>query len=307
MSEQPVLNQTAERPGGGVSGPLMLVVLLAIVAAAVLSFLHAIAIKSGGAIGTRSDVGLGILSFFGLMLVALFTLAGFYAVQPNQAIAITLFGDYRGSDRRTGLRWVPFWYGRKKISLRVRNLTSDMLKVNDHRGNPIEIAVNVVWRVADSAKALFDVDDYASFVNIQIETGLREVTRQYAYDNAEDGAPTLRDDAEIVGERLKTDLALRVAVAGVAVDEAHLMHLAYAPEIAGSMLKRQQAEAVIAARQKIVAGAVGMVEQALIQLSERGVVRLDEERKAAMVSNLLVVLCADREAQPVVNTGTLYP
>jgi len=240
------------------------------------------------------------------MLVALFTLAGFYAVQPNQAIAITLFGDYRGSDRRTGLRWVPFWYGRRKISLRVRNLTSDMLKVNDHRGNPIEIAVNVVWRVADSAKALFDVDDYASFVNIQIETGLREVTRQYAYDNAEDGAPTLRDDAEIVGERLKTDLALRVAVAGVAVDEAHLMHLPYAPEIAGSMLKRQQAEAVIAARQKIVAGAVGMVEQALIQLSERGVVRLDEERKAAMVSNLLVVLCADREAQPVINTGTLY-
>jgi hypothetical protein len=201
---------------------------------------------------------------------------------------------------------VPFWYGRKKVSLRVRNVTSEALKVNDQRGNPIEIAANIVWHVADSAQALFDVDDYAAFVNIQIETALRETARQYAYDHADDGQPTLRDDADVVGARLKADLQVRVEVAGVAVDEAHLMHLAYAPEIAGSMLKRQQAEAVIAARQKIVAGAVGMVEQALDQLSERGVVKLDEERKAAMVSNLLVVLCADREAQPVVNTGTLY-
>lgn len=306
MSEQPVLRHTAERSGGGVNGPLMLLVILAMAVAAVMAVAHAIAIKSGSAIGTRGDVGLSILTAFGLFFLAVLTLAGFYAVQPNQAVAITLFGDYRGSDRRTGLRWVPFWYGRKKISLRVRNVTSDQLKVNDQRGNPIEIAVNVVWRVADSAKALFDVDDYAAFVNIQIETGLREVARQYAYDHAADGEATLRDDAEVVGERLKSDLAQRVAVAGVSIDEAHLMHLAYAPEIAGSMLKRQQAEAVIAARQKIVAGAVGMVEQALHQLGERGVVRLDEERKAAMVSNLLVVLCADREAQPVVNTGTLY-
>ncbi len=215
-------------------------------------------------------------------------------------------GAYRGTDRRTGLFWILPWYTRQKISLRVRNVTSEMLKVNDRRGNPIEIAVNVVWRVADSAQALFDVDDYAAFVNIQIETGLREVTRHYAYDNAEDGEPTLRDDAEVVGERLKADLSARVEVAGVSVDEAHLMHLAYAPEIAGAMLRRQQAEAIISARQKIVAGAVGMVEMALQQLGERGVVDLDEERKAAMVSNLLVVLCADREAQPVVNAGTLY-
>jgi regulator of protease activity HflC (stomatin/prohibitin superfamily) len=241
-----------------------------------------------------------------LGVLALLVLIGLYTVQPNQGVAITLFGDYKGTDRRTGLRWVPFWYGRKKISLRVRNVTSEQLKVNDQRGNPIEIAVNVVWRVRDSAQALFDVDDYSAFVNIQIETGLREVARQYAYDHAEPGEHTLRDDADVVGERLRADLSARVAVAGVVIDEAHLMHLAYAPEIAGSMLKRQQAEAVIAARQKIVAGAVGMVEMALHQLGEREVVTLDEERKAAMVSNLLVVLCADREAQPVVNAGTLY-
>jgi regulator of protease activity HflC (stomatin/prohibitin superfamily) len=240
------------------------------------------------------------------VVLSVFVVMGFYTVQPNQGVAITLFGDYRGTDRRGGLRWVPFWYVRKKVSLRVRNVTSEQLKVNDQRGNPIEIAVNVVWRVADTAQALFDVDDYTSFVGIQIETGLREVARQYAYDHADEGQPTLRDDAEIVGERLRTDLAARVSVAGIAIDETHLMHLAYAPEIAGAMLRRQQAEAIIAARQKIVAGAVGMVEMALQQLGERGVVSLDEERKAAMVSNLLVVLCADREAQPVVNTGTLY-
>ncbi len=249
---------------------------------------------------------LGIPVTLVMAISTLLILCGFYAIQPNQAVAIILFGNYKGTDRTTGLRWVPFWYERKKVSLRVRNVTSEALKVNDQRGNPIEIAANVVWRVQDSARALFDVDDYTAFVNIQIETALRETARQYAYDHGEEGEPTLRDDAEIVGARLKRDLQARVDVAGVAIDETHLMHLAYAPEIAGSMLKRQQAEAVIAARQKIVAGAVGMVEQALEQLSSRGVVDLDEERKAAMVSNLLVVLCADREAQPVVNTGTLY-
>lgn len=249
---------------------------------------------------------LGIPVTLLMAISTLLILCGFYAIQPNQAVAIILFGNYKGTDRTTGLRWVPFWYERKKVSLRVRNVTSEALKVNDQRGNPIEIAANVVWRVQDSARALFDVDDYTAFVNIQIETALRETARQYAYDHGEEGEPTLRDDAEIVGARLKRDLQARVDVAGIAIDETHLMHLAYAPEIAGSMLKRQQAEAVIAARQKIVAGAVGMVEQALEQLSSRGVVDLDEERKAAMVSNLLVVLCADREAQPVVNTGTLY-
>lgn len=292
----PKINHTAERPAGGTNG---LVVLMAAIAAGLAAPLLLIA-------GARNDDVMLVASGLGLTVLTLFLACGFYAVQPNQGAAITLFGDYQGTDRRTGLRWIWPWYTRRKISLRVRNITSETLKVNDRRGNPIEIAVNVVWRVSDSAQALFDVDDYASFVNIQIETGLREVARQYAYDHADEGEHTLRDDAEIVGEKLKEDLSARVAVAGVRVDEAHLMHLAYAPEIAGAMLKRQQAEAVISARQKIVQGAVGMVEQALQQLGERGVVNLDEERKAAMVSNLLVVLCADREAQPVVNTGTLY-
>jgi regulator of protease activity HflC (stomatin/prohibitin superfamily) len=255
-------------------------------------------VETGGAFAAVPGVG--------LIIVAALTATGFYSMQPNEAYVLTLFGSYIGTDRTTGLRWVLPWYGRKKISLRVRNVTSEMLKVNDKRGNPIEIAANIVWRVADSAQALFDVDDYSAFVNIQIETGLREVASHYAYDHAEEGEPTLRADAEEVGAKLQADLQKRIAVAGVAIDEAHLMHLAYAPEIAGSMLKRQQAEAVLAARRTIVAGAVGMVENALNQLADRGVVTLDDERKAAMVSNLLVVLCADREAQPVVNTGTLY-
>jgi regulator of protease activity HflC (stomatin/prohibitin superfamily) len=291
MNDQPI-NSTRERPGSGSNGGVMLLVLLGLVAT---GFLAPAVI---GDIGALLSVLCGV--------AAVFTFLGFYTVQPNLAVALTVFGTYKGSDRSTGLRWVPFWYGRKKVSLRVRNVTSEALKVNDQRGNPIEIAANIVWHVADSAQALFDVDDYAAFVNIQIETALRETARQYAYDHAEDGQPTLRDDADIVGARLKADLQTRVEVAGVAVDEAHLMHLAYAPEIAGAMLKRQQAEAVIAARQKIVAGAVGMVEQALDQLSARGVVSLDEERKAAMVSNLLVVLCSEQATQQVVNTGSLY-
>jgi len=290
MSGQ-AINKTSEIGGAGQNGGLWL-----------LGFF----VMAGVAATAPLWTGLWPLVTIPLVVIAFFVLCGFYTVQPNQAVAITLFGNYKGTDRKTGLRWVPFWYGRKKVSLRVRNVTSEALKVNDQRGNPIEIAANIVWHVSDSAQALFDVDDYAAFVNIQIETALRETARQYAYDHAEDGQPTLRDDADIVGARLKSDLGVRVEVAGIAVDEAHLMHLAYAPEIAGAMLKRQQAEAIIAARQKIVAGAVGMVEQALEQLSARGVVNLDEERKAAMVSNLLVVLCADREAQPVVNTGTLY-
>jgi len=271
-----------------------------------LALVAALALIAGGVAGPVLLGREGAPIVLAGIVAACFVAFGLYSVQPNQAVALTVFGAYKGTDRTTGLRWVPFWVARKKISLRVRNVTSETLKVNDQRGNPIEIAANIVWHVSDSAQALFDVDDYTAFVNIQIETALRETARQYAYDHADDGQPTLRDDADIVGERLKGDLAGRVTVAGVTVDEAHLMHLAYAPEIAGSMLKRQQAEAVIAARQKIVAGAVGMVEMALDQLSTRGVVHLDEERKAAMVSNLLVVLCADREAQPVVNTGTLY-
>lgn len=296
MTDHKAINQTSERVGAGGNGGLLLLVLLATAALGV-ALLFQARIQDSTVAGASGVV---------LVALSLFGLAGFYSLQPNEGCAITLFGAYRGTDRTTGLRWVLPWYGRKKISMRVRNVTSEMLKVNDKGGNPIEIAANVVWRVSDSAQALFDVDDYQAFINIQIETALREVARHYAYDHAEDGEPTLRADAEIVGQRLKEDLQERVSVAGIAIDETHLMHLAYAPEIAGAMLKRQQAQAVLAARAMIVAGAVSMVESALAQLSERGVVELDEERKASMVSNLLVVLCADREAQPVINTGTLY-
>lgn len=296
MAEHGSINRTVERPGGGTNGGL---ILIAILVGLVLGIWSLIGLK-----GVNGEIR-GILGFV-LIIIATFGMAGFYTLQPNEGVAITLFGNYKGTDRTTGLRWVLPWYGRKKISLRVRNVTSEMLKVNDKRGNPIEIAANVVWRVEDSAQALFDVDDYVAFINIQIETALRETARHYAYDHAEHEEPTLRADAEVVGDRLKEDLQTRVAVAGIAVDETHLMHLAYAPEIAGAMLRRQQAEAVLSARRTIVMGAVSMVESALQQLSERGVVHLDDERKATMVSNLLVVLCGDRDAQPVVNTGTLY-
>ncbi len=284
-------NPSSEKPARSLAGgPMLLVVLLLFAGAAA-------ALGYG-----RPWAPLGAL----LILVGALVLCGFYAVQPNNAFALTLFGDYKGTDRSTGLRWVPFWIGLRKISLRVRNVTSDKLKVNDKRGNPIEIAANVVWRVSDTAQALFDVDDYRSFVNIQIDTGLRDIALHYPYDHGEEHEPTLRADTELVAERLRDELSTRIKVAGLVVDEARLAHLAYAPEIAGAMLRRQQAEAILSARRLIVQGAVGMVENALHDLSARGVVKLDEERKAAMVSNLLVVLCADREAQPVVNAGSLY-
>ena len=290
-------SKSTERPASTANGILMLLLgLLLIVGAPV-------------AVAQDPDNALRVVGGIVAGVVGLLLLCGLYSLQPNEGMAILLFGDYRGTDRKTGLRWVLPWYSRKKISLRVRNLTSDKLKVNDKRGSPIEIAANVVWRVEDSAQALFDVDDYQAFVNIQVDTALRDITSHYAYDHGDDEAApemTLRADAEDVAGRLRDELVERVKVAGVAVDEARLAHLAYAPEIAGAMLKRQQAEAVLAARRLIVRGAVGMVENALTDLGERGVVELDEERKAAMVSNLLVVLCADREAQPVVNTGTLY-
>jgi len=277
----------------------------------ILMLLLGLALTIGGPVlvAQNPDMILNVISGVLLAVVGLFLMCGLYSLQPNEGVAILLFGDYRGTDRTTGLRWVLPWYTRKKISLRVRNLTSDKLKVNDKRGSPIEIAANVVWRVEDSAQALFDVNDYEAFVNIQVDTALRDIASHYAYDHGEDETVpelTLRADAEDVAQRLRDELVTRVKVGGVAVDEARLAHLAYAPEIAGAMLKRQQAEAVLAARRLIVRGAVGMVESALTDLGERGVVELDEDRKAAMVSNLLVVLCADREAQPVVNTGTLY-
>lgn len=239
-----------------------------------------------------------------IMIAGVLVMSGFYMLQPNESAAITLFGNYKGTDVQPGLRWVLPWYGRKKVSLRVRNLTSPTLKVNDKRGNPIEIAAVVVWRVRDTAQALFDVDSYDTFVAIQVETALREIASHFAYDHAEDHEPTLRADADQVGSLLRSTLQTRIAVAGVVIDEARLSHLAYAPEIASAMLRRQQAEAILAARAKIVQGAVSMVESALQQLGDRDIVRLDDDRRAQLVSNLLVVLCADREVQPVVNAGS---
>ena len=246
-----------------------------------------------------SALGLGTLAFS-------FVSVGFYFLQPNQAAAILLFGDYKGTDRTAGLRWVLPWLMRKKISTRIHNITSDKLKVNDLRGNPIEIAANVVWRVTDTAQALFDVDNYMEFIEIQIESAVRAIAGRYPYDDFEHQETTLRGDAEAVGADLDSELQERVARAGITIDEARLMHLAYAQEIAQTMLRRQQAEAVIAARSRLVEGAVGMVEMALQMLSEKDVVELDDERRAAMVSNLMVVLCSERDTQPVVNAGSLY-
>ncbi len=252
------------------------------------------------------------LPAFGLPMALLgaLTLAGLYMLNPNQAAALTLFGAYIGSDRGAGLRWANPFALKKRISLRDRNLNAPVLKVNDQRGNPIEIAAVVVWRVRDTAQALFQVDDYEAYVRVQAEAAIRHLATSYAYDHANDAgetdAVTLRGGQDVVAQALRAELQARFDDAGVDVLDAKISHLAYAPEIAQVMLRRQQAEAIIGARAKIVQGAVTMVESALQGLSEREIVVLDDERKAAMVSNLLVVLCSDRETQPVVNTGTLY-
>ena len=245
-----------------------------------------------------------------LLVAGVLTLAGLYTLQPNEAAIIQLFGAYRGTSRVPGLRATNPFYTRKKISLRARNLNGDRLKVNDKRGNPIEIAAVVVWHVDDTAKAAFDVDDYENFVKVQSEAAVRHLASSFAYDAEirDDAAhePTLLASADVVARALERELQARLQQAGVVVEEARLMHLAYAPEIAQVMLRRQQAEAIIAARQKIVHGAVSMVEMALHELSVKQVVNLDDERKAAMVSNLMTVLCAESDVQPVINTGTLY-
>jgi regulator of protease activity HflC (stomatin/prohibitin superfamily) len=245
-----------------------------------------------------------------LVIIGVLLLAGIYMLQPNQAALLLLFGDYRGTDRSSGLRWANPFYRKTKVSLRAHNLNSEKLKVNDKRGSPIEIACAIVWRVQDTAQASFDVENYQEYVRIQSDAAIRHVASRYAYDDAEDqeGKPeiTLRSGMDEVTAALARELQERLEQAGILVEDAKLTHLAYAPEIAGVMLRRQQAEAVIAARQKIVQGAVTMVDMALKGLSAHNIVELDNERKAAMVSNLLVVLCADSEAQPVINTGTLY-
>lgn len=253
--------------------------------------------------GTGAGGAVLVLALFAFV----FLLAGFYMIQPNQGAVITLFGAYRGTDRRQGLRWIWPWMMRAKVTVRAHNIHSERVKINDLRGNPIEIACNVVWRVRDTAQASFDVDDYRAFVNIQIEAGLRTVGARHPYDDmSEEDVTTLRGSADVINSELQTELNERLAVAGIVVDEAGLTHLAYAPEIAGAMLRRQQAEAVIAARAKLVMGAVSMVEMALAKLSEDQIIELDDERRAAMVSNLMVVLCGEREVNPVVNAGSLY-
>lgn len=242
-------------------------------------------------------VALGLLGFLW---------AGFYTLQPNEAAVLLLFGAYRGTARRPGLAWNNPLYRKAKISCRSRNLNGEKLKVNDLRGNPIEIAAVVVWRVQDTAQATFDVDNYHDFVSTQSESAVRHLASAYPYDSHEDGELSLRGSMEEVSAALQAELQQRLSKAGVFVEEARLSHLAYAPEIAGAMLRRQQAEAVVAARRRIVEGAVGMVEAALDSLAERKMIELDPERKAAMISNLLVVLCGEQAAQPVLNTGTLY-
>jgi len=237
-----------------------------------------------------------------------FIIKGVYILQPNQSALMMLFGAYRGTDYSTGLRWANPFLNKKKVSLRLRNFNSEKLKVNDKRGNPIEIAAAVVWKVKDTARAVLDIDHYEQYVPVQAESAVRHLANEYSYDTHDDDQAelTLRAGGDEIVARLKRELQERFEKAGLHVEDARLTHLAYAPEIAGAMLRRQQAEAVIGARKQIVLGAVSMVEMALKGLTERGVVELDDERKAAMVSNLLVVLCAESEAQPVINAGSLY-
>ena len=296
-SATPALNRSRETRAATQSGYLMLLVwlLLAGVAAwAVVTNIN----------GVEAAWKWGVL--IAAAIAGTVILCGFYLINPNEAAAIQLFGAYKGTDRDEGLRWVLPWYTRKKIAVRANNVISDKIKVNDLRGNPIEMAAQVVWRVTDTAQALFDVDDYKEFVMAQIEAAVRSIGSRYPYDDIEHQEVTLRGNHDEVGVELRKALIERLSVAGITVDECGLTHLAYAQEIAGAMLRRQQAEAVIAARKKLVEGAVTMVEMALTQLSEKDVVHLDDERKAAMVSNLMVVLCGERDTQPVVNTGSLY-
>ena len=254
----------------------------------------------------------GLLISVALIVSGAVVLAGLYMLQPNTAAILSLFGAYRGTDRSEGLRWANPLLVKRTLSLRARNLNMPTLKVNDKRGNPVEIAAAVVWQVDDTAQAVYEVDDYERYVGVQAETALRHMASRYAYDSGDAEAmgaaaePTLRGSIDEVGQALMAELQERFAAAGVEVRDAKLTHLAYAPEIAQVMLRRQQAEAIISARSKIVLGAVTMVESALKGLSERSIVELDDERKAGMVSNLLVVLCSDKDAQPIINTGTLY-
>jgi regulator of protease activity HflC (stomatin/prohibitin superfamily) len=285
-----------ERERHTASGLLMLVVFLIIFGVAVAGLVRAV--------GIRDSVG--VVAFVVVIVLDALASTGLFTVAPNEGRVLQLFGAYRGTARSEGLRWANPFYTKKRISLRVRNFESGKLKVNDTDGNPVEIAAVVVWRVIDTAEAVFEVDDYENYVTVQSEAAVRNLATRYPYDSHDETRESLRGTTAEVAKELKAEVQDRLAKAGVEVIEARISHLAYAPEIAAAMLRRQQAGAIIAARQKIVEGAVGMVEMALEMLSRSARVRLDEEKKAAMVSNLLVVLCGDRDAQPVVNTGTLY-
>ncbi len=280
----------------GIAGWWMLFVLLAVLVLATLALVASI----------RDLAGPRIVFWLLVVGVAFVCLFGLTVVNPNEARVVQLFGKYQGSLKTQGLWWVNPLTSRRRVSLRVRNFESGKLKVNDHDGNPIEIAAVVVWRVIETAEAVFHVDDYEHFVHVQSEAALRNLATSYPYDAHTEGQISLRMSAGEIAHRLREEIQERLAKAGVEVIEARISHLAYAPEIASAMLRRQQASAIVAARQKIVEGAVGMVEMALDLLSSRQLVQLDEERKATMVGNLLVVLCSDRDAQPVVNTGSLY-
>ncbi len=285
------------------SGLPLLPAFLAVAGLAVWGFVRAVAALGAGASPWRVGTLIAAILLFAADLVAAL---GLFTVGPNEARVLQLFGHYTGTAKQPGLRWANPFYTKNRVSLRVRNFETGKMKVNDRRGNPIEVACVVVWRVVDTAEAVFMVDDYSNYVHVQSEAALRNMVTGYPYDVHEQDEVSLVSHTAEISDRLKLEIQERLQRAGVEVIESRISHLAYAPEIAGAMLQRQQASAVVAARQKIVEGAVGMVENALEMLSQRQVIRLDEERKAAMVSNLLVVLCSDRHTQPVVNTGSLY-
>ncbi len=296
MSEKPV----QEKEFTAAPGFAMLLLAIVSIAAAVLLFGLAAVVNSGAS-------PLFVLAGIALVVAFIIISAGFFNLAPNQAAVLSLFGDYRGTSHQKGLLWTNPFYSKKKLSLRARSLNGENLKVNDAAGNPIEIAAVVVWHIGDSFKASYDVENYEAFVKVQSESAVRHLANLYPYDTSgEEGSKTLRGNTEEVALALRQELQERTEKAGIMIEEARISHLAYAPEIAAVMLQRQQASAVIAARQMIVEGAVGMVQMAIDRLSEKGVVELDEERKAAMVSNLLVVLCAEKAAAPIVNAGTLY-
>jgi regulator of protease activity HflC (stomatin/prohibitin superfamily) len=279
----------------------MVLVVIALAGLAIWTF---VAFVSGAEAGDPEPLRMVLVVL--LIALAIFLARGLFMVAPNEARVLQLFGDYAGTAKIPGLRWANPFFTRKKISIRVRNFESGRLKVNDAEGNPIEIAAVVVWRVVETAEATFEVDDYENYVRVQSEAALRNAATSYPYDSHEEAVVSLRGSTPAVAEHLKKEVQQRLNKAGVEVLEARISHLAYAPEIAAAMLQRQQAGAIIAARQRIVEGAVGMVEMALRMLSHKEIVTLDEERKAAMVSNLLVVLCGERGAQPILNTGTIH-